>query len=186
MKRLLIATDGSATGRAAVDEGLELARELNARVLFVYVKPRPLGVLGEPFYQRRLTREVADAQVATDEAMRAAQTWEVESDWEILEGEAAVEIVASATERDADLIVVGSRGHGTGGGALLEASPAPFFITLTGLSSSPECGRPSTGFSSSLLEHLARLRRCRGAFRGGARVFRSRARSAGSGGGESH
>ena len=48
MKRLLIATDGSAAGRAAVEEGLELARELDARVLFVYVKPRPSGLLASP------------------------------------------------------------------------------------------------------------------------------------------
>ena len=119
MKRLLIATDGSAAGRAAVEEGLELARELDARVLFVYVKPRPSGLLGEPFYQRRLTHEAADARAAINEAMREAEEREVESDWEILEGEPAVEIIAFATERDADLIVVGSRGLGAVGGTLL-------------------------------------------------------------------
>ena len=119
MKRLLIATDGSAAGRAAVEEGLELARELNARVLFVYVKPRPPAMLGEPFYQRRLTRESVDARAAVDEAMKEAERWQVESDWEILEGEPAVEIIAFATEHDADLIVVGSRGLGAIGGTLL-------------------------------------------------------------------
>lgn len=119
MKRLLIATDGSAAGRAAVEEGLELASELDARVLFVHVKPRPSGLLGEPFYQRRLTREGVDARAAIDEAMREAEEWDVESDWEILEGNPAVEIIALATERDADLIVVGSRGRGAVGGALL-------------------------------------------------------------------
>jgi nucleotide-binding universal stress UspA family protein len=51
--------------------------------------------------------------------MREAERWDVESDWEILEGNPAVEIIAFANERDADLIVVGSRGLGSVGGALL-------------------------------------------------------------------
>jgi nucleotide-binding universal stress UspA family protein len=119
MKRLLIATDGSAAGRSAVEEGLELANELDARVLFVHVNPRPPVLLGEPFYQRRLTREAAEARAAIDAAMREAEKWDVESDWEILEGDPAVEIIALATERDADLIVVGSRGRGGVGGTLL-------------------------------------------------------------------
>jgi nucleotide-binding universal stress UspA family protein len=118
MKRLLIATDGSKAGRLAVEQGLELARDLEARVLFVHVQPRLSGLLGEPFYQRRLTQEAAQARAAVDEAMRAADKWDVESDWEILEGEPAVEIIALAAERNADVIVVGSRGHGAVAGTL--------------------------------------------------------------------
>ena len=119
MKRLLIATDGSDAAHAAVEEGLALAHELEARVLFVYVKPRPSSMLGEPFYQRKLTQNGAEARAAIDEAMTAADHWGVESDWEILEGEPSVEIVAFADERDADLIVVGSRGRGAVAGTLL-------------------------------------------------------------------
>jgi nucleotide-binding universal stress UspA family protein len=119
MKRLLIATDGSDAARAAVEEGLALAHELDARVLFVYVRPRPSGVLGEPFYQRRLTQSAAEARSAIAEATHAAERWDVESDWDILEGEPAVEIVAYADEHDADLIVVGSRGRGAVAGTLL-------------------------------------------------------------------
>ena len=119
MKRLLIATDGSDAARAAVEEGLALAHELEARVLFVFVKPRPSSVLGAPFYQRKLSAAGADARAAIGEAMAAAEQWEVESDWEILEGEPSVEIVAFASEHDADLIVVGSRGRGAVTGTLL-------------------------------------------------------------------
>ena len=119
MKRLLIATDGSPAAQIAVEDGVELARDLDARVLFVYVKPRPSGLLGEPFYQRRLTREAAEARAALATAMDAAEKLGVEGDWEILEGEPAVEIMAIAAERDADLIVVGSRGFGAIAGTLL-------------------------------------------------------------------
>jgi nucleotide-binding universal stress UspA family protein len=119
MKRLLIATDGSDVAQVAVEEGLELARELDARVLFVYVKPRPPALLGQPFYQHRLTREAAEGRAAIAAAMSAAEKRDVESDWEMLEGEPAVEIIALAAERDADLIVVGSRGLGAVSGTLL-------------------------------------------------------------------
>lgn len=119
MKRLLIATDGSDAAHGAVEEGLALAHDLDARVLFVYVKPRPSGVLGEPFYQRRLTQSAAEARSAIDEAMEAAERWRVESDWDILEGAPAVEIVAYADEHDADLIVLGSRGRGAVTGTVL-------------------------------------------------------------------
>jgi nucleotide-binding universal stress UspA family protein len=62
LKRLLIATDGSQASRDAVMDGIELARELDGRVLFVYVKPAPSNLFGAPYYQRRLTSETADAQ----------------------------------------------------------------------------------------------------------------------------
>ena len=44
---------------------------------------------------------------------------DVEADWEILQGEAAPEIVRLARDREADLIVVGSRGLGAVAGTLL-------------------------------------------------------------------
>jgi nucleotide-binding universal stress UspA family protein len=119
MKRLLIATDGSDAAQIAIEEGLELARELDARVLFVYVNPRPPELLGQPFYQRRLTQEAAEGRAAIATAMSAAEMRDVESDWEILQGDPAVEIIALAAERNADLIVVGSRGLGALSATLL-------------------------------------------------------------------
>ena len=112
MKRLVIATDGSKASRTAVEDGIELARELDARVLFVYVKAFPPGLLGEPFYQRKLSHEAAEARDAVEAAMREAAEQDVEADWEILQGEPAKEIIGFARDRDADLIVIGSRGLG--------------------------------------------------------------------------
>jgi nucleotide-binding universal stress UspA family protein len=119
MKRLLIATDGSKASRAAVEEGIELARELDARVLFVYVRAFPPGLLGEPFYQRKLSHEAAEARDAVRSAMCVAEEHDVDADWEVLEGEPADEILRLASEREADLIVIGSRGLGAVAGTLL-------------------------------------------------------------------
>src|SRR5262245_33096623 len=102
-----------------VEEGLELAHGMDARVLFVYVKPVPSGLLGSPFYQRKLTREAGAAQPAIDKALKAACDHYVDADGEILEGDPATEIVGLARERDADLIVIGSHGRGAATGALL-------------------------------------------------------------------
>lgn len=119
MKRLLIATDGSRASNAAVKEGVELARELGARVLFVFVKSWPSGLLGEPFYQRKLSDEAAEARAAVEHAMAIAEEHSVDADWEVLQGDPALEIARLAGERDADLIVVGSRGLGAVAGTLL-------------------------------------------------------------------
>ena len=43
----------------------------------------------------------------------------VEADFEIFEGDAAEEIAMIADSRDADLVVVGTRGHGGIAGSLL-------------------------------------------------------------------
>jgi nucleotide-binding universal stress UspA family protein len=118
MERIVIATDGSKAAQHAAEEALELARETGAVVTFVTVR-QPISLLGAPYYQTELTRQLAPARAALDGARREAEARGINADYEILEGDPAREILAIARARDAELIVVGSRGLGTMAGALL-------------------------------------------------------------------
>lgn len=119
MKQILVATDGSENAHYAVDEAISLARSSGARLVVAYVRHAPLPVLGEPVYQRSLSRELRTAQEATALATTKACGVGVEVEVEILEGNPAARILDLARIRDVDLIVVGSRGLGTLAGALL-------------------------------------------------------------------
>ena len=50
LKRIVIATDGSRGSRAAIEEGLALARDTGAVVTLVTVRPPISPALGEPYY----------------------------------------------------------------------------------------------------------------------------------------
>lgn len=118
MNHILIATDGSEGSRAAVDAGIELAETAGAEVTVVYVR-RPIEILGEPFYQRKLSGQLEAARSAVDGALRAASIRGVPARGEIGEGDPAKVILQLAESRDADLVVVGSRGLGQVSRALL-------------------------------------------------------------------
>lgn len=107
--RVLIATDGRPSSRAAVRKGLAIARKLGARVTFVSAYRAPLAALGEPSYQRSLTRRLGESRRALRDARVAAEAFGTEADYEIVEGRPARAIAAVAAARDADLVVVGSR-----------------------------------------------------------------------------
>ena len=62
MKELLVAIDGSTGSDAAIDEALELAREVGARVTFAFVRKPPSSLLGYPYYERLLRNELATAR----------------------------------------------------------------------------------------------------------------------------
>lgn len=115
---VIIATDGSESADQAVAAGARLARELGARAVVVYVRPS-LGTLGEPYYQQKLSEQMEHARAALDHARRLADDEGVAAAEEIMEGEAAEQIVELARARDALVIVVGSRGLGAVAGALL-------------------------------------------------------------------
>lgn len=109
MKEIVIATDGSGGGRAAVASGIELARGTGAVATIVYVRQAPPPIVGDPYYQRALSAELQRARAVVEEATACADEAGVESDSEVLEGDPAEQILELARLRDADLIVVGSR-----------------------------------------------------------------------------
>lgn len=119
MTTILIAIDGSSGSRAAAREGIELAHQTGASVTFVAVRPAPLPLLGDPFYQRKLSEDLGQLRPAVAVAVSEAEERGVLAEYEILEGDPAEEIVRLARLRDADLIVVGSRGRGAVTSAVL-------------------------------------------------------------------
>jgi nucleotide-binding universal stress UspA family protein len=119
MKRFLVAVDGSEGSKAAIDEAIALARDRDASLTFVSVRRPPSSALGHPYYDRQLSHGLGHARQVIAEAVEAARTAGVDSAGEIVEGNAADEIVSLADNRDADLVIVGSRGHGALAGALL-------------------------------------------------------------------
>ena len=135
MNRIVIATDGSEGAWSAVQEGVELAYEVGAEVTFVTVR-HGVPLLGSPHYQEHLTRQLAQARAALDRAEAEADRRGVLHESEILEGDPASLIADLARSRYADLLVVGSRGHGglasaligSISRALLTRSPVPVMV----------------------------------------------------------
>ena len=121
MKRIVIATDGSASAVDAVAFGLAFAREQDAAVVFAHVVPRYEVFPGAVFVMAGArAHEVSDAdREPLEKAVASAESSGVRATTELLVGDPADEIVAYADSVDADVIVVGSRGHGAIAGTFL-------------------------------------------------------------------
>jgi nucleotide-binding universal stress UspA family protein len=121
MKRFLIATDGSSSAREAVAFGLELAAEQRAEAIVVHAAPAldivPTATFGIPGAMPHTLG--TPERVVLEEASALAAEKGISARTELLSGNPVDEIVAYADSIDADLIVVGSRGHGAVASALL-------------------------------------------------------------------
>jgi nucleotide-binding universal stress UspA family protein len=106
---IVAAVDGSAASQAAIAEAVRLGVELDAPIVFVYVRRGPAGFFGAPVYQRRLTKEMSRAHRVLDRALAVAAGAGVDAEGEILEGSPRRRIPEFARDRDARLVVVGSR-----------------------------------------------------------------------------
>jgi nucleotide-binding universal stress UspA family protein len=122
MNKVLIATDGSESAQEALEFGLELAAEQEATAFVVHVAPSvdvmPYGSFMSvaPTLPHDFTEH--DREPLQKAAELAAESG-VNVETALLKGKPADEIVTYADTIDADLIVVGSRGHGAIASALI-------------------------------------------------------------------
>jgi nucleotide-binding universal stress UspA family protein len=116
MQTILVATDGSACGQRAEDEGVSLAVATGARLVFLHVQTEVDPSRNRP---GALSEENDETHALLDHALAKAIAAGVEAEAEIVEGSAAREIVDAARLRGADVIVVGSRGLGKISGMFL-------------------------------------------------------------------
>lgn len=121
MNRILVATDGSASAAEAIEFGVELAAEHQAELIFVHVVPELDLVPATVFsYGGAFPHEPSlEDRALLEHAAAIAEVHGVVSTTALLTGDTVDEIVAYADSHDVDLIVVGSRGHGTISNALL-------------------------------------------------------------------
>jgi len=122
LEKILIATDGSDSAHEALEFGLDLAAEQDAEAFVIHVAPRmdamPCASFAviTPSIPHELTKHDREP---LNEALEIAEEKGVDVETELLKGHPADEIVAFADTIDADLIVVGSRGHGAVASALI-------------------------------------------------------------------
>ena len=111
--RILLAIDGSPHAREALKYARDLALLDGAQVILVHAFEQVRTYLGEPQEGQVVTRRVASGYEVADDAAKELQDAGLEVVVEVLEGPAADAILRVADIRECDLIVMGSRGHGT-------------------------------------------------------------------------
>jgi nucleotide-binding universal stress UspA family protein len=106
---VVVAVDDSPAAEAAVRDGVRLAGDLAAPVVFVYVRRGPSAALGEPYHQRRLDAEMRIGDRAIGAGLAAANRAGVPASGEQLHGPPARRLAEFARLRRARFIVVGAR-----------------------------------------------------------------------------
>jgi nucleotide-binding universal stress UspA family protein len=119
VRKVVVGTDGSEHARAALREAIDLARRLDDGIVVASVSPPPPDFFGKPLWQEWVTQHQARARDALDEARRLVDEAGFDAEYEMLEGEPADALARFAETRDADLLVVGTRGTNAIAGVLL-------------------------------------------------------------------
>lgn len=118
-KKIVIAVDGSAHSHRALEYAKELARSYEATLWLVHVFPQTSDLLGYEEYEKLIARREGAGQDILDEARRQLGDTPLDVQEELLEGPEAEAIINVAATRQADLIVMGTRGLSSLTGLLL-------------------------------------------------------------------
>jgi nucleotide-binding universal stress UspA family protein len=119
-EKVLLAVDGSEHALHAARTAADLARTVNAKefhivVAYDFIPP----YLGEPNMQFAIDARIKEATTILDSAVKEVGELPCAIHTELIEGSHAQAIIDVATTRKSDVIVMGSRGHGTLAGLLL-------------------------------------------------------------------
>jgi nucleotide-binding universal stress UspA family protein len=111
--RIVVGYDGSAASRAAIARALHRAGD-NGRIFIVHAYSLPRDWIGIPDYQRLLDIELNRARdlMAVLEEQSGADLSGTNWETEIVGAAPAKAIADVAAARDADEIILGTRGHG--------------------------------------------------------------------------
>lgn len=136
-KKIVVAYDGSSDSKKALNMAMELARPLFAKILLVSVYD--ISLLNLPDAAdiidfNKLEKSFKEISVErAEEGKKYCEEKEIPVHLEILEGNAAAEIISYAKRENAFMIVAGTRGLG-GFNRLLLGSTAQALITYSDIS----------------------------------------------------
>lgn len=109
-KNIIIAVDGSDHSHQALAYAQNLAERFEATLWLVHAFPHTSDLLGYNEYDNLVARRKSAGQAILDEARQRFGEVKVVVHEELMEGPAAEAILAVAETRQADLIVMGTRG----------------------------------------------------------------------------
>src|SRR3954453_12840062 len=120
-RTVVVGYDGSDEARAAFAVAIDRA-QASDRIVLVHATPPASDWLGTRYYDRAVAQSHEGAQRVLDEMRPIAEQAETPIEFSVLEGSPAEALIRAAEARDADAIVVGSRGLGPIRGALSSVS----------------------------------------------------------------
>ena len=127
--RIVVGYDGSPGAKAALDEGIDLARRLSGTVAVTYAYGGPKSYAGAPLTPRRTLKELGQKLLA--EALAQAGHSGVAIEPVLVNDSAAAGLQSVADKEGAVIIVVGSRGESPISGMLLGSTAYRLVHTAT-------------------------------------------------------
>ena len=109
-KKILVPVDGSEYARRAAEAAADLAGSTGAEVILVHCHKSFPAVLGEPYYQKAVSRILKEAKDLLGPFRSLFEEKNVAFTERLLEGPPRQAISDVARHEDCDLIVMGSRG----------------------------------------------------------------------------
>jgi nucleotide-binding universal stress UspA family protein len=111
-KRIVLATDGSRHAERALEYARDLALRDDALVIVVHAFEPVPSYVGEPMWSELVGSHVTMGREIANRAVTELENAGVNVETEVLQGPPAEAIVRVADTHQADLIVMGTRGHG--------------------------------------------------------------------------
>ena len=119
LKNIVLAFDGSEYSNRALQYAKTFAERFEATLWLVHIFTHTSDLLGYEDYEKFYSKRKAGGQALLDTALRDLKNTRLDVIEELQEGPEAESILNIAKNCQADLIIMGTRGHGTIKGLLV-------------------------------------------------------------------